>query len=276
MLAGKLIGVKKRVYTRHHSTYHYEYAPNGVYIDKFINYLATHIIAISENVKNVLVNKEGVKTKKIHLIYHGFSLEEFNHVDISRVNGLKEKYKIYSSDTPVIGVVARYFKLKGIQYTITAFKQLLETYPYAKLMLCGAFGLDKDYIKDCLSVLPKQNYCEILFEEDNFALYKLFDVFVHVPDNANCEAFGQIYIEALASKVPSVYTLSGVASEFIINNYNAMVVDYKNSDQIREAICNILANPPLKQSLIENGYQSIKQNFELENMIDKLSNLYNT
>lgn len=276
LFAGKLCFIKKRVYTRHHSTYHHEYAPKGVFIDKFINFLATDIIAISENVKKVLIESEGVKPEKIHLIHHGFLLKEFKDVDSSRVKYLKEKYHVKSSDGPVIGVVSRYFKLKGIQYTIAAFKQLLLAYPNAKLILCGAFGPDKDYIKDCLSHLPREKYTEIFFEEDNFALYKLFDVFVHVPDNVNCEAFGQIYIEALASGIPSVFTLSGVATEFIADNYNALVVDYKNSDQIYHGILKILSDDDLKNKLIENGYTSIKKDFELDMMIGKLSNLYNS
>jgi hypothetical protein len=63
-----------------------------------------------------------------------------------------------------------------------------------------------------------------------------------VPIDDTIEAFGQTYIEALISGVPSVFTLSGVASEFIENGKNALVVDYKNSEQISVAIDQILTN----------------------------------
>jgi glycosyltransferase involved in cell wall biosynthesis len=274
LTAGFLCGIKKRIYTRHHSTYHHEYAPKGIKIDKFINFLSTDIIAISENVKNILINKEGVNPNKIHLIHHGFLLDDFCNVDKQRVDVLMDKYNVNCKDEIVVGIVSRYFKLKGIEYTIKAFHKFLYAYPNSKLVLCGAFGSDLDYIKNCLLLIPSDKYIEIEFEEDNFALYKLFHIFIHVPDNINCEAFGQIYIEALASGTPSIFTLSGVATEFIIDNYNAVVVDYKNSEEIYIAMCKLIEDIELKNKLIKNGFESIQKDFQLDNMINKLINLY--
>ena len=61
MIASKLCGINKRIYTRHYSTYHHQYFPNSVKWDKLNNTLATNIVAISDVVKNVLVEKEKVK-----------------------------------------------------------------------------------------------------------------------------------------------------------------------------------------------------------------------
>ena len=77
LLAAKILGIKKRIYTRHHSTYHHDNFPHAVKYDKLCNYLATDIVAISKNVKKVLNSKEKVKEKKIHLINHGFDLDSF-------------------------------------------------------------------------------------------------------------------------------------------------------------------------------------------------------
>ncbi len=274
LFSGFICGIKKRVYTRHHSTYHHEYAKRGILIDKLLNKLATDVIAISENVRNVLIKMEGLSTNKIHLVHHGFLLESFQNVSHERVNALKIKFNLSHDNYPVIGVVARYFKLKGIQYTISSFKTILNSYPNARLILCGAFGVDKEYIKTCLKELPPRSYNEIPFEVDNFALYQLFDVFVHVPDNKNCEAFGQIYVESLAAGVPSVFTLSGVAPEFIIDGYNALVVDYKNSEEISQSVLRILIDESLRETLKKNGPISLSKHFELTKMINKLCVIY--
>lgn len=70
LTAATILRIKKRIYTRHYSTFHHEYYPNGVKYDRYINKIATGIIAISENVKNVLIQQEHVPASKVQLIYH--------------------------------------------------------------------------------------------------------------------------------------------------------------------------------------------------------------
>jgi glycosyltransferase involved in cell wall biosynthesis len=272
LLAAKLAGVKKRIYTRHYATFHQVYFPRAVYYDKFISSLATHIVAISENVKEALL-REGVNNWKIRIIHHGFQLNEFSQVPSHRVANLRAKYKLHDKG-PVVGVISRYFELKGIQYIIPAFKKLLTSYPEAHLVLANATGDYTAIIKSFLAEIPEENYTEILFEEDITALYKLFDVFVHVPINANLEAFGQTYVEALAAGVPSVFTLSGVAPEFIVHKKNAWVVPFCDSESIFYGLKWLIFDKPLRESISRLGRESVIQKFQLEKMIEGLEYLY--
>jgi glycosyltransferase involved in cell wall biosynthesis len=135
LLASKLLGIKKRIYTRHHSDYHHVYFPRAVYYDRFINYLATDIVAISSAVKEILEKKEYVNPKKIHLIPHGFKLDIFSldknsPENLEKINNLEIKYQTQGF-FPVIGVIARYTAWKGIQYIIPAVGELLKKYPKA-------------------------------------------------------------------------------------------------------------------------------------------------
>jgi hypothetical protein len=141
--------------------------------DRFINFCSTHIVAISENVKNVLIKQEGVSESKIHLIHHGFDQTLFDFNNELLKSTLKTKYKLTSND-PIIGVVSRYTKWKGIQFIIPAFKALLLEFPNAKLVLANASGDYKQHIQLMLSELPSNSYCEIEFEKDIFALYSTF------------------------------------------------------------------------------------------------------
>ena len=276
LMAAKLAGVKKRIYTRHHSTYHHQYFPNAVKYDRFCNYLATDIIAISENVRNVLHSKENVPSSKIHLIHHGFQLKSFATVPKEKVELLRRKYNISDNpkQSPVIGVISRYIELKGLQYIIPAFEKILVEYPNALLLLANTDGDYKKEIKEMLKNIPPNNYLKIKFEKDIFSLYKLFDIFIHVPINLEIEAFGQTYVEPLASGIPSIFTLSGVANEFIRDNYNALVVPYKNSEAIYHSILELTKNDELRNQLIQNGYSSTEAIFSLNLSISQLETLY--
>src|SRR5258706_3006426 len=55
LTAGWLTWVPKRIYTRHHAMVHYDEYPKGLKWDKYCNIMATHIIAISNNVQNTLI-----------------------------------------------------------------------------------------------------------------------------------------------------------------------------------------------------------------------------
>lgn len=268
----KLLGVKKRITTRHFSTYNHLYHKKSVKIDKIINSLATDIIAISNNVKTIL-KLEGVKDSKISLIPHGFDLIQFKNVELSNIEYINSKYNPLNN-RPVIGVISRFIQWKGHTYIIKAYKELLSKYPDALLVLANANGPDKDEILKELHTIPEKNYVVIPFEEDIFSLYQIFDVFVHAPMDDKIEAFGQVYIEALAAGIPSVFTLSGIAPEFIKDHKNAIVVKHKNVEQIFNALNLLLDNTKLKEELISNGEKSVDR-FNLNLFINKLKALYN-
>ena len=274
MTAAWLARTPKRIYTRHYSTNHHDYYPKAVKYDQYINHLATDIIAISENVKKVLVDVEGVDSSKIHVVHHGFSLDEFDTVSPELQLAMKIKYGLHDH-YPVVGVISRYVELKGLKYIIPAFELIKQKYPNAFLLMANCNGDYKAVVHALLQKhLDKDSYVEIAFENDLPTLYSLMDVFVHVPINDTIEAFGQTYIEALAASVPSVFTLSGVATEFIEHQKNALVVDYKNTEQIAAAIDQILSDEALRKLLILNGKNSIQEKFSLPLYIEKLTQLY--
>ena len=265
-------GVKERIYTRHHSTYHHEYFPKAVKQDRFISRCATSIVAVSAVVEEVLTDLEGVDPGHIQIIHHGFDLDRAREVSSEAIQRMTEAYNP-SGRSPVIGVVSRYERLKGVEYTVEAFRRLLVTHPNALLLLAGAYGPDEDAIRQVVETLPEASYVEVEFEPDVFALYRLFDVFVHVPVDRKIEAYGMIYVEALAAGVPSIVTLSGVATEFIEADRQALVVPYRDAGAIYEALERLLTDEDLRRSLAREGSMAVER-FGLERFVEAHAQLY--
>lgn len=271
--ASWLARVKTRIYTRHSSTYNHLYHPKGVVLDKLMNRLATGIIAISENVKTILTELEQEPEKKVHLIHHGFDFTIWEGVNEDARKTVKEKHRIPDGKT-VIGIIARYVRWKGYEYSIPALGKLMLENLDIHVVIANAKGEDEPFIRDLLrKYLPSKRYTEIIFENDLPVLYSCFDFFVHTPVDPSVEAFGQVYVEALLAKVPSVFTLSGVAPEFIQHEKNALVVDFKNSTQIYQALKRLMTQPELGQKLKDNGPESVSF-FNLEHYISKLEQVY--
>lgn len=271
MWAGKLAGIKKRIYTRHSGKPLVDNKKEKI-IDWVQNHLATDIVAITNMVAEFLAS-QGAK-KKVTIIHHGFDLSAFESIPQEEISRIKAAYNP-NDQHPVIGVVARWLELKGIEYIIEAFQETLKTHPNALLCLFGGSEEQENgvSIMQKLKQLPTHSYKVVAFEKNVFALYSLFDIYVHVPVNETAEAFGQTYVEALASGVPSIFTSSGIAPEFIEDNKNALVVPFKDANAIATAIQLLSEDSELRKSIILNGKQSVKQ-FSFEKYIERLKTIY--
>ncbi|GAB3228062.1 glycosyltransferase family 4 protein [Hymenobacter seoulensis] len=274
LTASYIAGIRTRIYTRHHGAEHHISGGYGIQLDKITNALSTHIVSISSVVRNILIDREGVNSKKIINIPHGLNLSLYDNISKERLELLRLKYNIGLNYYPIIGVVSRYDKLKGIQHTIGAFHEVLIEYPNSHLILANARGSYTNVIKKLLKDLPKNSYTEIEYEYDSVALYKIFDIFVHVPESYEYESFGLVYIEALASRIPSIFTLSGIANEFIKSDKNALVVPYSDEHAIALSVKRIIRDTSLANNIVLQGYNDVHELFQFDDYFIKLKQLY--
>lgn len=269
LLAAKTLGIRNRIHTRHHGNLHHIYHPHAVKYDKWINRWSRLIICPSEQTKNILVEKEQVLPEKIVVIKHGF---DFTFFSVDKKKELQQRYNL--NNYPIIGVVSRFTEWKGIQYTIPAFKNLLNQYPEAILVLAGAEGDYSAQIIQMLNEIPRNNYRIIPFEKDIYSLMSIFHVFVHVPVCHDSESFGQVYVEAFALGIPSIITLSGIASEDPIFAEYAEVVEYRNSEQIYQSLLNILNNYATYVEKFNEARQKIHNKFGFDRKIQSIEDIY--
>lgn len=273
LTAAWTLGIRKRIYTRHHSTFHHDYFPKAVRWDRYCNNKATHIVAISKTVWDVLVNLESVPPARITTIYHGFELGDFAEKKYDNIRRLGEKYNA-EGKRPVIGVISRFVNWKGIQYIIPAFEKLLRSHPGALLLLFNARGDYEQPIDALLERLPAGSYKKIPFENDVTSLYHLFDLMLHVPVSAHAEAFGQTYIESMAAGVPLIATMSGIGNEIMRDRENAVVVSHQDAEAIYKAMEEVLGNDRLRDSLVKEAFATVNENFTVEKMVRQLESLY--
>ncbi len=267
-IAAFFAGIKRRIHARHYATIHHVYHRQGLMYDKIINSISTHIMVATQMVKKILTEKEKVAPEKVTVINYGFDLNQFIEVNAERVNALKKKYNPRNG-SPVIGVISRFLHWKGVQYIIPAFKKLLTDFPDAHLILANAKGNYASEIRKMLEGIPEEKFTVIPFESDSPALYRLFDYIVHVPVSYHAEAFGQVYVESLASGIPGVFTISGIANDFIRHKENAWVVPYKDSAAICEGLKALSSDTMLKEKIIRQGKADVMERFQFSEMIRK-------
>jgi len=240
LIAARLTGIGRTVYTRHHSTHNHKYHPvKGVMYDRISNRLADRIIAITHSTEEVLVDWEKVPKEKVVLIYHGYDMSKVPVPDPVKIAALSAKHGIRTDGrAPIIGMIARPFEWKGLDHSIPAFRMVLEKHPQAKLYIFNWKETPHTArYEDMLATLPEGSWRTVHFEPEVVALFPAFDVFVHVPEDQHAEAFGLVYAESVMAGVPCVFTRSGIMHDLDVTRLEGVrMVPFKDASAIAEAV----------------------------------------
>ena len=231
LVASFMARVPKRIFTRHHSDSNYSVNSKSLNLiraklfDKFCNRVATKIVAVSPLVSELLITNEKVNSKKVINIDNSIS-----------VVPKERELKLKNGSSFTIGVISRMTEIKGIEYVAEAFCKLYEKNSNYNLMIVGEASDSTDKILNILRDIPKDKFKIIPKIYDVSTFYSSIDVFVHVPIRQDAEAFGLVYLEAIFSSIPCVFTVSGILK----NNDELMrffkAVDYMSAQEIQIAI----------------------------------------
>ena len=274
LVAGYILRIKKRIYTRHHGVYNKKFIVEKL-IDKLIFFISTDIVVISNVTKDLTIQNYPKSVNKISKIYHGFDLNYFRSINNLKSKYLRNKYKI-SKKSFVVGVISRLDEGKNIENIIESFAMFNKKNKNSVLVLANA-NFNSAYskkIKRKLNLISRENLRIIKFEEDIKHLYILFDVFIHIPKSRNFEAFGQVYIESMLLKIPSIFSNSGIMNEISNHKKNSYLCNPNNKNNILKSLEYYKLNKNKFKFLTLNAYRLVKIKFSLNKHLEKLYRLY--
>lgn len=253
LFSAKLAGVKVRVITKGDASYHYYYAPKWMPFDKLNNSLATHIVALSGENKEFVVNKEKAHPTKVFTIHHGIPKEDYLVKNDSKVIEIKKKYNLDGKF--VFGSVGRLEQNKGMMDIVKAAIVLKEKGHEFKLIIVGEGKQEKELLQ-----LVKENDLESFVclagwfdEKDIPSLYECLDVYVHA---SHFETFGFVIAEAMMHGLPIVATKStGAAKDSIEHKENGYLFDFGDIDDLCKGMLyfNKSLPPKLKQENVKRA-----------------------
>lgn len=248
-----------RIFIRHHTNSNSKFGlKSGVWVDKLSNRSATKIVAVSNVVHKILIEDENVAPEKVTVIPNGIDAAQF-----LQIRNYSDTDNLLNREIFKIGVISRITKVKGVEYIAEAFVKFNSIHPNSHLEIVGAFA---DSYSEVLNILNKLNGLSFTLSESTNSVQQFLsnlDVFVHTPIGPVEEAFGLVYLESLASGVPTVFTVSGILNEdFEFGKYSHLI-SYKNPDAILQELLTIHdANYQRKELFPE----FLVQRFSLENM----------
>lgn len=270
----KIIGNKAAIINTSHVLY--QNKKSVMFTNRFITMHNNKIIAVSNAVKEHLI-KEGISSNKIQVIYNGIDMDYWS---MKREFGIRKEFSIDNDDF-VIASVARFSDEKGHHFlleTIALLKELIDTkklkYPKVKFLLVG----DGELLCQCKDLAINLGINEdVIFtghRTDIKSILRNCDLFVC---HSKSEALGISILEALACGLPVIATDSGGTNEVINNNTDCgILVNYGDKEGFARAIMKLMMDKALYEKYKENGYNILKEKFNLDKTVEETYTLYSS
>lgn len=150
---------------------------------------------------------------------------------------------------PLIGMVGRLQRWKGMHTLVQAMPRILERYPKARAVIIGGrHELEPDYepwLCELIARLGLQDSVALVGFQANVPLWmQAMDVVVHASDR---EPFGIVVVEAMALGKPVVAGAEGGPREVITDGVNGLLAPYEDTETLAQQILRYLDDSAFAQ-----------------------------
>jgi glycosyltransferase involved in cell wall biosynthesis len=227
-------------------------------ITKSIAERTAGIVVMTKTAAHLLENVYGVKKNKINVIPHGV-----HHIPFPSKN--KAKLKLNLSGHTIISTFGMLNRDKGIEYAIEALPEVIKQYPNLLYLVLGATHPNiikqegERYRNKLMRLVIKHNlqdnvkfYNRYLELEELIDFLKATDIYLSPTLNPRQSVSGTISY-ALSCACPIIATENQYAKD-VVNHERGILVKFKNSEEIKNALLSILADKKARKEMGKNSY----------------------
>jgi glycosyltransferase involved in cell wall biosynthesis len=241
-------------------------------VQRLVCRAATCIVVNAGAVRDWLV-ADGYEPDRIVVIPNGVDLEPFlapvDPAGVRQALGLE-------ADAPLVTVVSRVTRLKGLENFIGAAATLAERHPRARFLVAGEPGPgDHAYLEslqrlaNLLGVGDRVIFAGL--RRDVPALLAASTVAVMPSLN---EALSNALLESMAAGAPTVATRVGGTPEAIVDGRNGVLVPPGDVAALASAIGRLLDAPDMAAALGRAARRTVEQRYSLQTMVGATEQLY--
>lgn len=182
--------------------------------------------------------------RRTPLVYPGVALDRFDPAAMPNPSVLRRDLGLPVRG-PVIGIVGRMQRWKGVHVLVEAMPRVLRDHPGATCVIVGGHhDLEPDYgrlVQSRIEQLGLRDRCVVTGFQTNVPEWmQAMDVVVHASDR---EPFGIVVIEAMALGKPVVAGDEGGPTEIITHGKNGLLTPYGDADALARGILRYLDDP---------------------------------
>jgi glycosyltransferase involved in cell wall biosynthesis len=207
---------------------------------------ADGIIAISEFVKNNIIQNYGADPKKIRVIHNGVDEEDYA-ADPGMHEGL-EAFK--KAGQKIVLFLGRITIQKGPDYFIEAASIVLRYNPKVIFLVAGSGDMERQMIRKAaeLGIADKVIFTGFLRGKEWLQVFRAADLFV-MPSVS--EPFGLVALESMVNGTPVLISKQSGVSEVA---RNVLKTDFWDTEEMANKILAVLGSEGLPAVLKKEGY----------------------
>jgi glycosyltransferase involved in cell wall biosynthesis len=241
-------------------------------VQRYACQFADCILVNADAVRDWLIG-EGYDASKISVIRNGVDLSRFDNapprVQLRRELGLAD-------DTPLVGVISRLTRLKGLEHFLEAAAMVRTRVPRARFLIAGEAGaMDHEYLDEIQRYAERCGVAnEVIFtglRNDVPAVLSSLDVSVMPSLN---EALSNVVLESMTAGAPTVATRVGGTPEAIVDGVTGVLVPPADSPALADAIVHLLQDTQLATHLGAAARSRIVDHFSIKRMVRSTEDLY--
>ena len=241
-------------------------------VQRYSCQFADCILVNADAVKDWLIG-DGYGESKIAVIRNGVDLARFDDlpppIQLRRELGLAD-------DTPLVGVVSRLTRLKGLEHFLEAAAIVRSRVPGVHFLVVGETSpMDLDYLEDLRKFAAR---CGVAGDVTFTGLRTdvpavLSSLTVSVMPSLN-EALSNVVLESMAAGAPTVATRVGGTPEAVRDGVSGILVPPGNSAALADAVVHLLNDQQLAKHLGRSARARIVEHFSVRRMVRATEDLY--
>lgn len=182
-------------------------------------------------------------------------------------------------ETSTILHVARLVEMKGTQYLIRAFADVIHKHPAARLIVIGDGPLGRTLKKLAKSLVPNGQIRFLgALPHDDVMLWMRKAAMLVLPSirtrSGRVEGLGMVLLEAAATGVPVVACRVGGIPEGVIDGQTGFLVPDRDAQALSRRIVELLDAPELRERMGAKGRAFVEQHFDSRQQGAVLEALY--
>lgn len=243
-----------------------------IYFCAFLTYFfSTRIFAVSHDLCRHTSKKFFISRKKIVHVFNGLDFSLFS-TDQSKKNFIRSNYNISDSDTVLVNL-GLLNNEKGQVYIVDAMSSLVNVNKNIKCFLLGNDGGMKETLENKIRQFHLENNVFLPgYQSDICSWLEISSIYLHPTLN---DAMPLSIIEAMYFKKPVITSDLPTFEGLIKNRENGLIVRRKSSEDIANAVSELINDKNLYRDISENGYAFVNKYCTISNTVDNILKYYN-
>jgi glycosyltransferase involved in cell wall biosynthesis len=219
------------------------------------------VLTVSQSVKSELLLQARLPSELVTVIHAG--------VEIPADEDLKPV--LAPDKLPVVGTAGPLEAVKGLPFFLGAAQRVLASHPEVQFLIAGA-GPEEENLRRLvreLNIVEAVTFVPNLY--DFSTALEAMDIFC-LPSVR--QGLGTIMLDAMGRGIPVIATGVGGVYSVVSDGETGLVVPPSNSTRLAERILELLEDPLRARNLAANGRELVREEFNVERMVQETAELY--